>query len=99
MLIQSQMGAIQLLPALPDQWANGQVKGLKTRGDFEVTNLESRDGKVVKFAIKSLTGAYCTLLSPNALKAAFKYSKQETAKNFKYNFKTQLANTYTFTAL
>lgn len=37
MLIQSQTGVIELLPALPDSWKNGSVEGLKVIGGGEVS--------------------------------------------------------------
>ncbi|WP_246255473.1 glycoside hydrolase family 95 protein [Cyclobacterium plantarum] len=60
MLVQSHDGEIHLLPALPDSWQSGKIKGLKTRGGFEL-DLEWEDGKVKKAVIYSLLGGYCRI--------------------------------------
>lgn len=36
MLVQSQLGYTQFLPAIPKAWENGSVKGLKVRGNFTI---------------------------------------------------------------
>ena len=36
MLIQSRKGYILLLPALPDEWKDGKVRGMKAQGDITV---------------------------------------------------------------
>ena len=45
MLIQSRKGYILLLPALPDEWKDGKVRGMKAQGDITV-DFEWRGGRI-----------------------------------------------------
>ena len=63
MLIQSHNNRIQVLPALPSQWANGSVKGIRARGGFEIDSMAWKGGKLTYLSIKSDVGQTLNLVN------------------------------------
>lgn len=60
MLLQSHGNYIQLLPALPESWHNGEVSGLMARGNFEIS-LKWKDNILKDASVKSNLGGECSL--------------------------------------
>lgn len=60
MLLQSHADCLHLLPALPDAWDTGSVRGLKARGNFTV-DLTWEKGQPKHVTIKSEAGQPLTL--------------------------------------
>ncbi len=62
MLLQSHDGAVHLLPALPDDWRSGEVKGLLARGGF-VVDMKWNDGVLQQATVTSRIGGTLRLRS------------------------------------
>jgi alpha-L-fucosidase 2 len=60
MLVQSHTGVIELLPALPSELPDGEVKGICARGGF-VLDLKWQQGKLQQVKVFSKTGNTCNL--------------------------------------
>ncbi|WP_291584860.1 glycoside hydrolase N-terminal domain-containing protein [Bacteroides sp.] len=60
MLLQSHMGFIQLLPALPDAWKEGSINGICAKGNFEVS-IVWENNQLKEATVTSKAGTPCTI--------------------------------------
>ena len=90
MLLQSHLGEIHLLPALPDAWQEGSVSGLRARGGYTVTMAWNK-GKLTSATITSYHDGECKLRTnyPVKIKGVKAKSTVQTSpvgKTWLYNF-------------
>lgn len=60
MLVQSHEGAIDLLPALPDEWKEGRFEGVCARGGFEL-DMKWKKKTITELSVLSKAGNICRI--------------------------------------
>ena len=90
MLIQSHNGYIEFLPALPDDWSEGELKGIKARGAF-VIDLQWSGNEWTRAEILSEKGVKCSIRSESGIriKSGKKSVRFMKSGNNLYTFSTE----------
>lgn len=63
MMVQSHDGAVHLMPAIPDVWAQGTVRGLRCRGGFTLDEMTWHEGRLRQATITSTIGGVLRIRS------------------------------------
>jgi alpha-L-fucosidase 2 len=94
MLLQSQGGEIFLLPALPDVWKDGAVKGLVARGNY-IVNINWVNGKLSTAELLSKNGGDCIIRTnqPISIQGVNKMAKK-SGIGYVLSFKSVKGNLY-----
>lgn len=97
MLLQSHLGEIHLLPALPSAWKEGSVKGLKARGGF-VVNIDWKNHYLTGATITAIAGGTCTVKCdrPFTIQGQ-KTHPQKTGDSYTCSFNAVKGQTYRIT--
>ena len=95
MLLQSHMGFIQLLPALPDAWPEGFVHGIKARNAF-ILDIEWKNLKLKEAKILSQKGKLCRIYTTTPYRVTCNGKEVEVTKeeNNIISFRTEAGKTY-----
>ena len=99
MLLQSQLGYVQFLPTLPEEWNTGFVNGMVARGNFEI-DMKWTDGVADSFVVTSRNGGeftaeYAGLSGYTVVDSQGNPVATETLSDDKISFQTTEGESYT----
>lgn len=99
MLLQSQLGYVQFLPTLPEEWNTGFVNGMVARGNFEI-DMKWTDGVADSFVVTSRNGGdftaeYDGLSDYTVVDSQGNPVDVQKLSDDKISFPTQQGETYT----
>ncbi|MFF2389150.1 glycoside hydrolase N-terminal domain-containing protein [Agromyces sp. NPDC058104] len=99
MLVQSQLGYTQFLPALPNAWKDGSVDGLVARGNF-VIGMDWSDGEATQFEVTARNGGTFVGDYPGVAETTVKDSEGRLVAvaadgSDEISFETTVGETYT----
>lgn len=102
MLLQSQLGYVQFLPTLPEEWNTGFVNGMVARDNFEI-DMKWTDGVADYFTVTSRNGGEFTAEYPGlseytVIDAQGNPVATENLSADKISFQTEQGATYTITS-
>ena len=93
MMVQSHDGFVNLLPAIPDEWKEGEVKGLRCIGGFVIEEMKWKDHQLVSAKIRSTLGGNLRLHAAAPIKCVNRQLSKAQGDNpnplfFVYSMKT-----------
>lgn len=99
MLLQTQNNEIALLPALPDAWADGEIGGLKARGDYEVT-MHWKNKLITNASVLAAVNGNCRIRTANPIKiAGLRVASKKTDSGYTTSFAAKKGVKYIITAI
>lgn len=99
MLLQSHLGEIHLLPALPSAWKAGSVQGLKARGNYDVA-INWTDHKLQSAVIRAAAGGLCKVRTSNPVEIkGLKQKSKKDGTSYVLTFNSEAGKSYELVAL